>query len=1026
MEKDTIITPLAGSIQEVLDQSDACTFLVGAGISMDAPSNLPSAREICKVLLGLCAPAEELDGLLSLATLRYEKIVEDIQTCIDPDLRFMEYFDAVLNPNKIHEFLASAITRRHHVITTNFDYLIERALMDEIPIEKHVSICPIITRRDFETHVDVTKLIDSGFVPVFKIHGSRKNIITGDDTRESLVTTISALGKDRAEGETFAIEPYKKPLVENIMNDRVLVVMGYSGSDDFDIGPLLKELPKLRRLIWVEHASGDGIEAFQIRKEEKFRDVKALSKVEALLAEIRHDVDFKVILVRSKTSRFVEEILHPTLIGEDVHARVRSGVAIRPQQPEFKDWAARLYGTTKEYAKYLLAAGIYLSLRELSSCMRVSEKGLVIAANDRSAWERGRFLNLLAICLANLGHYDDSLRNHEESLQIAIDSVDREGEAVSTNGIGSIHYSRGNFKEAVRCFEKAVETRKAIDREKAGGNPVVFSTSTGHYINSLAMAFKEMGEFDKAFTLLEEALKIASLHGELDSKAKYLSNMGQILKIRREYAKAITLYEEALRIDEQLGNITGMGTRHSLIGQAYFAQNNHDKAKEYFERSLSFNERLGDAVNKGSNLSNLAAVYMARNDLDKALSLLREALKTAEATGAQKAIAMRHAKIGDVYRRNKDWASAIKEYQVAIDIERQIGALDSQSIDTNNLALVYEDMDDPVTALSLYKQALDIAYKTGNKETIETSLFNVRERTKDVGILHEKKKEFGKAIEIYTNAMKEEISRGDKKNEAVFLFWIGQAQYKADENAKAKETLMQAMQMLESVSHDRAVSDCAYYLGMIEAEGKQHAAAIAQFARSLSIEAKLGRQGDQGMLLKKIAANLAKLDTQQVNLVPKQILYDVNAIACKTNDTDAAIEYLSTTSEFFERIKDVDSALGTHSASIAIARKANDKKSLQQLLARSAMLRRDKQDYQIALEMLEESLKIVVELGDRKVIAHRHSNIGMVHYKAKHYDLAREYFTKAKDLFQALGDEKNARTATANAEIALKAAGRGA
>ena len=48
------------------------SFLVGAGISMDKPSSVPSAREIVRSLLELCVPPEEVENLLGLDNLRFE------------------------------------------------------------------------------------------------------------------------------------------------------------------------------------------------------------------------------------------------------------------------------------------------------------------------------------------------------------------------------------------------------------------------------------------------------------------------------------------------------------------------------------------------------------------------------------------------------------------------------------------------------------------------------------------------------------------------------------------------------------------------------------------------------------------------------------------------------------------------------------------------------------------------------------------------------------------------------------------
>ena len=113
-----------GKLEDLFSPEKKYTFLVGAGVSMDAPTNMPSAREIVKLLLDFCAPPEEIENLLSLKLLRYELVVEKIQGIFDEELKFMDYLELVTSPNIIHLFLDHLIKRSHYVITTNFDYLI--------------------------------------------------------------------------------------------------------------------------------------------------------------------------------------------------------------------------------------------------------------------------------------------------------------------------------------------------------------------------------------------------------------------------------------------------------------------------------------------------------------------------------------------------------------------------------------------------------------------------------------------------------------------------------------------------------------------------------------------------------------------------------------------------------------------------------------------------------------------------------------------------------------------------------------
>ncbi len=171
------------SIESLFSPKSSYTFLVGAGISMDPPTSMPSAWEIVSGLLELFAPSEEINNLLSLKMLRFELVVEKIKNEFDEDLRFLDYLEYVTEPNLIHLFLANTITRGNYVVTTNFDYMIERALILVLDKQWHKEIIPVITREDFIFYQEPENLIKSGKYPLYKIHGSKYNILTGSNTK---------------------------------------------------------------------------------------------------------------------------------------------------------------------------------------------------------------------------------------------------------------------------------------------------------------------------------------------------------------------------------------------------------------------------------------------------------------------------------------------------------------------------------------------------------------------------------------------------------------------------------------------------------------------------------------------------------------------------------------------------------------------------------------------------------------------------------------------------------------------------
>ncbi len=114
-EKSDMLDSVDGSITQVFPKDANYAFLAGAGVSMAPPASLPSARDMCKMLLDFCSPARESEALLALPGLRYEQLVEEVQNQIDKAIRFMEYLDIAPVPNKNHLMLAGAMAAGHPV-----------------------------------------------------------------------------------------------------------------------------------------------------------------------------------------------------------------------------------------------------------------------------------------------------------------------------------------------------------------------------------------------------------------------------------------------------------------------------------------------------------------------------------------------------------------------------------------------------------------------------------------------------------------------------------------------------------------------------------------------------------------------------------------------------------------------------------------------------------------------------------------------------------------------------------------------
>ncbi|MEJ2251545.1 MAG: SIR2 family protein, partial [Candidatus Lokiarchaeota archaeon] len=243
------------TIIELIKKGENLAFLIGSGCSIDSPSNLPNAKSIMKELIEFSCLESEFNPLMDLVRkdkVRFEKLIEILQDNFDKNLKILEFFSQCKIPNNNHLFIAQMIITGCDVFTTNFDNLIEEALIILCKDENRIK--PIITLDDYKNIFTKENNSDTEFYTVYKLHGSINNIITKEDIRGSIIATLTSLGRSSQISNDFILPEPKLKIFESSIEERYLIIMGYSGSDDFDIIPSLINAKNIKGIIWIDHS----------------------------------------------------------------------------------------------------------------------------------------------------------------------------------------------------------------------------------------------------------------------------------------------------------------------------------------------------------------------------------------------------------------------------------------------------------------------------------------------------------------------------------------------------------------------------------------------------------------------------------------------------------------------------------------------------------------------------------------------------------------------------------------------------
>ena len=712
-------------LKDMFPTHEKFTFLVGAGCSKPSPSNLPLGKETMEAIINHTCAKSEVDKILGvMGKFRFEQLMEIVRDRLDPDLSIIDYFGLCNKPNPIHFFLAQMMKMEHFVMTTNFDYLIEYALLQSKIEKKH--IIPVITKEDFKRYKNPDLYVRNDKFPIYKIHGSSSNIITNQETRKSLIATIQAFGSGKRGESVFLLEPFKRPFFENVINGRTLIIMGYSGSDDFDIVPSLKLLMSMTKtfnIVWIDHNQNESLTSIEEITEET--EILENDRIGQILLDLSPHKEGKKGEPKSTKKNGDEAKKEPAdrLFSSLLHPEKNEWKKSHHKSHEMQPMGLALqeiFRSNKEKeGKIIRIKGSTLDV--LTEMFNIKKKILVTNAKPfeikLSDWLKlhiSQSNTFLEYYIPNkiyeyLSMVEDSERCINEILSIAQRTGDKTWESTALNNLGTIFYGRGKLDEGIECVKKAM----VID-EKFG-----YYDTNGTYLNNLGMMLNEKGDYKQALKFYKEALEIAEEAEDLSRKATRLNNISGIFNKMGELDQALMYMKEALRITEQLGDLRSKATYLNNLSVLLHDKGDLDLAQKNVEEALEIAEQLGDLNGMISYFGNFGGVLKEKGEYKQAGENYKKGLALAYEIEDSNNIATHLNNIGHLFELLDGLDQALDYYLQSLEYKTK-GEFNGTDIILLNIARIYFNKEEYAQALRYYEEILILQQKMNfDPETLE-------------------------------------------------------------------------------------------------------------------------------------------------------------------------------------------------------------------------------------------------------------------------------------------------------------------
>jgi superkiller protein 3 len=175
------------------------------------------------------------------------------------------------------------------------------------------------------------------------------------------------------------------------------------------------------------------------------------------------------------------------------------------------------------------------------------------------------------------GNFDEAIKCYEKAIEI------KKNNHKAFNNMGLSYFKKGNHDKAIECYEKALKIKED-------------SIET---FNNMGIAYNGKGNYDKAMECYEKAVEIKNDFPD----AFY--NMGITYSRKGNYDKAIECFEKAVEIRKDFHQASGNS------GFLYFKMGNLEKAKHFCLRSI-------ESGNKNTAYMNMGHIYFVEGKIDDA------------------------------------------------------------------------------------------------------------------------------------------------------------------------------------------------------------------------------------------------------------------------------------------------------------------------------------------------------------------------------------------------------------------------
>ncbi len=297
------------------------------------------------------------------------------------------------------------------------------------------------------------------------------------------------------------------------------------------------------------------------------------------------------------------------------------------------------------------------------------------------------------------------------------------------------------------------------------------------------------------FSLLADESVLNKLHHKLKNAS--LSEKVEVYnQLSRYYLsvdaeRAVDYANKALVLAQNQNDKKGEAEAYGNLGMGYYFLSDYDQLLDYYKKSLSTYKSIGDQ----EGVAVLATTFYRLDKFQKSLDNYKRSLLLYLSANDTEKIISTYQNIGDVYKNLGDYAIALENYNKALNLIREEDKKFEIAKTTlwGNIGeiLVYqEEFENALSYFNLLREELE---KRKDKQSIAAVLNNIAR-------VYYLQKDYAKAQEIFTNALKLQINQDDHYGASISFLHLARILEQYGKYNKAIRDHFQSILLAKSIN----------------------------------------------------------------------------------------------------------------------------------------------------------------------------------------------------------------------------------